>query len=247
MTEDEVKADSRVKTGIQGLDVLLEGGFLPGSVVLLRGESGTGKTILGLQFVSFGALQREPGIFVTLTETASDIKRQAACFGWDLDDLESQHMLEIVEIKPWLGGFNHTTAIEKVVEIAKEMNAKRVVIDSIPALLYRNHAKTTPDEMARALCLLSWKLGQELHATTILISKLSSNGNSTIEEDVSGVIVELRLTLAEGGMKRFLLVRKMRQTQHSAKLYVFDFSPKGLVVYNPMSTWAPPQRVESFL
>ncbi len=52
----------RVKTGIAGLDIVLDGGFLRGATVLVQGLPGAGKTTLGLQFVYYGVTQcEEPG------------------------------------------------------------------------------------------------------------------------------------------------------------------------------------------
>src|SRR5262245_31505390 len=74
----------RVSTGIPGLDQILHGGFLPGRVYLIHGEPGTGKTTLGLHFVSSG----EGGLLVTFTQTADHLRADAAQLGLDLENVQ---------------------------------------------------------------------------------------------------------------------------------------------------------------
>ncbi|MHA1131169.1 MAG: ATPase domain-containing protein, partial [Candidatus Helarchaeota archaeon] len=79
----------RVKSGISGLDEILNGGFIKGTNVLLAGSAGTGKTIFCMQFLYNGVVDYdEPGIFVTLEEMPAELRREAALFGWDFRKLE---------------------------------------------------------------------------------------------------------------------------------------------------------------
>ncbi|MCK4315446.1 MAG: hypothetical protein KAX24_06720, partial [Anaerolineae bacterium] len=71
-------ADKRVPTGIKGLDEMLDGGLLPGSMVLVRGAPGTGKTSLALQFLIHGAAKHnEPGLLISFEEFPSSLYRDA--------------------------------------------------------------------------------------------------------------------------------------------------------------------------
>ncbi|MEM2904612.1 MAG: ATPase domain-containing protein, partial [Candidatus Bathyarchaeia archaeon] len=207
MSGDLLKTSLRVKTGIPGLDELVEGGFIPSSAILLRGGSGAGKTIFGLQFLHYGALREEPGVLLSLEETADELRREAARFGWDLEEQEKRGMLKIIEAKPWTESFKHTLAVERLENTAREVDARRVVVDSIPALFQMYLKEATPNEGARALGQLAWKLTQGLHATALFITRVNGNGNSTIEEDVCRGVIELRLRLVQGVVKRYLLVK----------------------------------------
>ena len=71
----------RISTGIQGLDHILHGGLLPGRVYLIRGEPGTGKTTLGLHFLSAG----ETGLLITFAQAAEQIRADAAALNLNLD------------------------------------------------------------------------------------------------------------------------------------------------------------------
>ena len=76
--------DARTPTGVAGLDDMLGGGLPRASATVVQGGTGTGKTMLGLQFLLEGARQGEPGIHFALEETANQLRRIAQGFGWDL-------------------------------------------------------------------------------------------------------------------------------------------------------------------
>jgi len=81
----------RVKTGIPGLDELIEGGFPRGDTILVAGKAGTGKSILATQFIYKGVTEyNEPGVLVTLEEPPNLIKRNMLRFGMDLAKLEKE-------------------------------------------------------------------------------------------------------------------------------------------------------------
>ena len=77
-------------TSIPGFDDLVEGGFPKGSMILLTGSPGTGKTIFGLQYIYNGAMKGENGIYVCIESTPQSLKIQAARFGMDFDKLEKE-------------------------------------------------------------------------------------------------------------------------------------------------------------
>ena len=79
--------DTRVTSGSEGLDTVLRGGLPSGNIYLLQGLPGTGKTTLALQFLLAGAAKGEPVLYVTLSQTASDLQRIAASHGWSLDGI----------------------------------------------------------------------------------------------------------------------------------------------------------------
>ena len=80
----------RIKTGIPGLDELIEGGFPKGDTILIAGKAGTGKSILATQFIYKGVTEYNdpwPVVFVTLEEPPHLIKMNMLRFGIDLDKL----------------------------------------------------------------------------------------------------------------------------------------------------------------
>src|SRR5690242_15611608 len=79
---------SRVPTGIIGFDDILEGGFTPRRLYLIEGNPGSGKTTLAMQYLLQGVQQGERCLYVTLSETAEELRAAAASHGWSLDGLD---------------------------------------------------------------------------------------------------------------------------------------------------------------
>lgn len=98
----KAKTLPKAPTGIAGLDELTQGGLPRGRSTLVTGLAGCGKTALGLEFLVRGAVEfDEPGAIVSFEETAEDLARNVASFGFDLNDLVAQGklVLEFVSIE----------------------------------------------------------------------------------------------------------------------------------------------------
>ncbi|MEM1684944.1 MAG: ATPase domain-containing protein, partial [Nanopusillaceae archaeon] len=78
----------KIKTYIPGFDEILFGGIPERSIVLLSGGPGTGKSILGKQFLYNGLIRGENGIFVALEEHPIAIRKSFKNFGWDITQFE---------------------------------------------------------------------------------------------------------------------------------------------------------------
>src|SRR2546426_11232482 len=93
--------DGVTRTGISGLDVLLLGGIPRHNVILVEGTTGTGKSLLGVEFIYRGITQfNEPGIIVVFEVSPDKLIRDAATLGWDLAELQAQKKLQIVFTSP---------------------------------------------------------------------------------------------------------------------------------------------------
>ncbi|MBU0662837.1 AAA family ATPase, partial [Candidatus Micrarchaeota archaeon] len=85
---------ARVKTGIDGLDKALKGGFPKGNIVLISGGAGTGKSTLCMQYLYNGAkLFGEKGLYISTEQSEKDLRKAAASYGWDLESLEKKGLL----------------------------------------------------------------------------------------------------------------------------------------------------------
>src|SRR5580693_5203359 len=90
-----------IQTGISGLDRILMGGIPRTNVILVEGTVGSGKTLLGTEFIYRGITQfNEPGMIVVFETSPDKLIRDAATFGWDLAALQEQRKLQIVFTSP---------------------------------------------------------------------------------------------------------------------------------------------------
>lgn len=224
---------SRVKTGINGFDELISGGFERESIVLLVGASGTGKTLFGLQYLYKGASEfNEPGVFISFEEDRESLERHALQFGWDFDRLEKENKFRLVEFKP----HQVTKILEEgggqIRDALAEVSAKRVVIDSITAygLLYRDEYKR------REKILEFFNLLKRWGVTAVVICEDSP---SDVEKEqnnigfISDAIVSLYYehTQDKGVRIHSLEVLKMRGTKHTNKVCAVIFESDGITVY----------------
>lgn len=224
----------RVKTGIKGFDEIIQGGIPKGSNVLLAGGPGTCKTIFGLSFIYYGAKDYgEPGLFVTLEENVKNIVWNMENFGWNIKPLQDKNLVKIYKMK-----LNRKENVERQIEaelrtissIAKEIDAKRLVVDSTTAL-----SVWLKDPGIIRSMLFDFVDGlKELGCTSLLISEARprfqddkvSFSESGVEEFVSDGVVALYFTPPN----RSVFVRKMRGTNHSKSVHPFDLTDKGLEI-----------------
>src|SRR5580658_10629081 len=89
------------KTGIKGLDSVLLGGIPRTNVILVKGATGSGKTLMGVEFIYRGITQfNEPGLIVVFETNPDKLIRDAAGFGWNLEELQQQKKLQIIFTTP---------------------------------------------------------------------------------------------------------------------------------------------------
>ena len=132
----------RVSTGVEGLDDIIDGGFPQGHLYLLEGETGTGKTTIGLQFLLEGVRHGERGLFITLSSTRQDIEEVAHSHGWSIAPLAVGELLPSLEkLQPAeQDSIFHPAEIEledqsqAVRDLVVQHQPQRVVIDSLSEL-----------------------------------------------------------------------------------------------------------------
>ncbi len=221
----------KVRTGIEGLDGLIEGGFVEGRTCLVAGETGTGKTTFSLQYLLYGANEGENGVYVTIHEKPEHIIEDAMSIGWDLNKLIEENKLLFVELTPHFYNIEKIDA-QQIVDILNgyinEINAKRLVIDPIAPLVTRSdeplkylHAQMYIRNYIRRLF---YSL-DDLKVTTVVTSEIPTGTNKLsrygIEEFLASGVIVLRLQMNETGFRRELYIRKMKSVNHSMNVYSF--------------------------
>lgn len=224
---------SRVKSGINGFDELIQGGFERESIVLVVGASGTGKTILSMQFLHNGAaVYNESGVFLSFEEDRDQLYRQAEQFGWDFKKLEDDDKFRLLTFKP----HQITKILEEgggqIRDAMTEIKAKRIVVDSITAygLLFRDEYKRREKILEFFNMLRKWGV------TSLVICE---DNPEVVEKEEGGIgfISDAVVSLyyehdKEKGIRiHSLEVLKMRGTKHTNKVCAINFEKDGMTVY----------------
>jgi circadian clock protein KaiC len=124
-----------IPTGIAGLDDILHGGIPRGNIILVEGAAGTGKTLLGMEFVYRGiTAHNEPGIIVSFEVAPQKLIRDAVNFGWNLEELQQQNKLKIIFTSPPVLSQELRSPDSLLLETASQMGAARIFIDGVSLL-----------------------------------------------------------------------------------------------------------------
>ena len=243
-----------VPTGVQGLDELISGGFPKGRVILILGGPGAGKTILASQFLYKGISEyNENGILVALDEGKNHYFAEMAKFGWDFKKAEDEGKFGYIDatrlsriailkekmLKEETSSLRgKELQIDKLIEELqgkiKQINAKRVVLDTLASLFYRFldpiERRTAGVDLIEAL--------SDLGATVLVTTELSQLGLERKLSDeeflVHGVI--MMQTLFSGGTTtRGLQVEKMRGVAVNNNLVPYTIDRTGIEIYPTMS------------
>lgn len=234
----------RIFTGVHGLDDKMQGGFVKGSINLVTGKTGTGKTAFCASFLYAGAQKNEPGVYVTTEEPEADIKEDIkSMFNWDIDELEKKDFIKFLVLEPVIPvELNREEEMSRILkiyvydlysrieEIVKKTKAQRLVIDSSTII-----EMFIQDEYLRRVALMKF-IGdlKKLGVTTIVTGTVPEGTDllsigGIIEFFVDSVIKLEFLPIAEE-FKRTLTIRKMRRTDHSIYIHPFEMTKNGLKV-----------------
>src|SRR3989338_1258419 len=119
----------RLSTGIKRFDKIVGNGFPEGHMIMYAGNTGSGKTTFGMQFLIAGLKKGEAAVFLALEESASQIKKTALEHGWNLDKYEEQGKL--IFINPSMIDVYPDEVLYAIVTAVRKIKAKRIVIDSV--------------------------------------------------------------------------------------------------------------------
>jgi circadian clock protein KaiC len=224
---------SRVTTGITGLDEMLRGGFVPGTAMLVRGAPGTGKTLMGLQYLVEGVRNNEPGMLISFEEFPQSLHRDALSLGWDLRQMEEANQLYISFTSPRVFLSSLESPNSSISHILLEGGIRRVVLDSIT---HFTRVTSDPIELRRIYNSVINGLKRE-GVTSLLLGEESRMPVSHIERGslpyvVDGIIL-LRYVEVESAMQRAIAILKMRGSDHAKDIRRYEIRKNGIAVAGP--------------
>jgi circadian clock protein KaiC len=225
-----------LRTGVSGLDSILGGGLAPNRLYLLEGEPGCGKTTLSLQFLLEGLRQGEKVLYITLSETAEELRQVAASHGWSLEGVDIHEVIPGEELLS--GDESYTVFHPSEIELSEAMRGflavierlqpTRVVVDSLAelrllagsALRYRRHV------------LALKRFFSDRHCTALVIDDRSSHeGDQHVQSIAHGLIVMQQEEREHGADRRKLRIAKYRATAYRGGFHDFVIRKGGLHVF----------------
>jgi KaiC/GvpD/RAD55 family RecA-like ATPase len=221
-----------VSTGVEGLDSILNGGITEHSTVLVSGNPGTGKSILGIQYLYTGVLEDdEQGIYVTFEEDADDVRMAAESIGFDRwGEFVEDGSITVLDKKEMLRDQEFSRAVELLLEVVQDGSYDRLVLDSLTMfeLFFE-------DEHERRVYLL--KFSDILKAndlTSLLISEQEAVFPETdldLENFLTDGNVYLIQTPTDSGVSRYVWVSKMRKQNIDTDIFPMEIGEGGITVH----------------
>jgi circadian clock protein KaiC len=240
--------DGVVKTGIAGLDRILMGGIPKTNVILVEGTTGSGKTLLGTEFIYRGITEfNEPGIIVVFEVSPDKLIRDAATLGWDLAELQTRKKLQIIFTSPQVIEQELRSADSLLLETAGEMGAQRIFIDGIGLLHRASNAgaalPTWPGSYREVLQQLIEGLNRE-HLTAMLSHEIGayhqSQPTSEAAESLVDTVIRLNRTLHSRRIHRSIEIVKSRGQDYDPGEHTLSIRDgKGLEVYRRVQAPLP--------
>jgi len=223
----------RVKTGIAGLDRIIEGGFPEESSIILIGPPGCGKSTLSQQFLAQGIKDEEDVMYITLDTSPEEILETMKSFGWKvkngfmkfidayswrLGKIKGEHVLSSLENVNELN-----IEISDIIEKQKNSKSKRSVFDSISTLLlYAN-----PSLAVKFIPVMIAKEKQGGYTNMLILEEgVHDEKTVTTLNYVTDGVIEFKME----GDKRFLRVSRMKGTKHKRDWMEFKVTENGIVM-----------------
>jgi KaiC/GvpD/RAD55 family RecA-like ATPase len=247
----------RAPTGIEGLDAMLGGGLPRGSVTLLRGGPGAGKTTLAMQFLMAGLAHGEKGLYLSLEESADEIVANAARHGWAVDKAIAErrltiHVFALTRAKDYLktqgaseswvlsiesgpanagyAGEFRADALGALAErLVREMDAKRLVFDSVT--MFTSQFERRVDLHMETLDLVRSLM--KSGCTTLMTAHTDPQGTHVIspEEYLAHGVINLHFLNAGAKAVQAIQIHKMRGIGHDREMRPYRLGDHGLTVY----------------
>ena len=222
-------------TGIKGFDEITEGGLPKNRITLISGGPGSGKTLLGIDFLVNGVTNyKERGVFMSFEETEAELYEDVASLNLDLHGLVSKKEIQLEHVllqrsdMQETGEFNLEGLFIRLELAIDSIGAKRVVLDSIESLFVGiKDAGILRLEIKR---LFRWL--KQKQVTAVITGEQGQNTFTRhgLEEFISDCIILLDNRVRQQVSTRRIRIIKYRGSKHGANEYPFVIDKNGLSV-----------------
>jgi circadian clock protein KaiC len=216
--------------GIAGLDKLIGSGLLTGSMTLVSGSSGIGKSVLALQFILEGAARGEPGLFVTLEEAPDEIMANAAALGLPLKKYVDQGLVDIIYLPPT--HIRSTQLLALMTDRIKKNKSRRLVLDSTTHIVAEGMSQDDVREQLYDM-VVRFRALQVTSVFTLESDLMYSTDSSTDTyrgfAPLADNVIEMRY-VAGAKMTSSIMVVKTRGSAHDNALHAFHVEKGGVQI-----------------
>jgi circadian clock protein KaiC len=233
----------KTETGIEGFDLISEGGLPSGRTTLIAGTSGSAKTVFAAQFLAEGICKKgEPGVFVTFEEPPNDIRKNIISLGWDVATWEQEGKWAFVDASPLVGEapvvageFDLSALLARIEYAVRRIDAKRISIDSLGSIFGRfSDAGMVRSELFKIAAVVK-QLGVTAIITAERTEEYGDIARFGIEEFVADNVIILRNVLEAEKRRRTMEILKFRGTSHQKGEYPFTVIKGVGIVAIPLS------------
>lgn len=219
----------RIKTGIDGLDEMLNGGVPKGHVFTVMGSFGTGKTTFSLQYLWEGLQNDQSCIFISLEEDRDAIVETGRAYGWDFEPYIEDDKLAVQKLKPADAQATINKIKSDLPDFIKSFDAERIAIDSVSLLNMMSDGSQEKRDRLFSLCQMIRDSG----ATALLTAEVkddnpSSSRDGLVEYTSDGVILLSYEQSGKRDVEMSVQVVKMRRIEHSRKTKPYEITDHGL-------------------
>ncbi len=226
---------AKTATGIRGFDEITYGGLPKGRPALVAGRAGSGKTLFAMEFLVRGATEfNEPGVLMSFEETSDELIKNFSSLGFDLSDLIAHNRLAIDYVTverehiEETGEYDLEGLFVRLDYAIKQVNAKRIVLDTIEALF--SGLKNEAILRAELRRLFRWLKSRGVTAVITGERGKDTLTRHGLEEYVADCVVVLDHTVTERVATRRMRILKYRGSFHGMDEYPFLITERGLSV-----------------
>ncbi len=229
----EIQPGRPVSTGIAGLDRITSGGLPAGTVTVLLGAAGTGKTILGCQFLAAGIAKREPGLYYGLYETIPSLLGKARRLGLAFDAAKREGLLTLAWRPPT--ELSMDALAHELLGLVRAQGIKRLFLDGASGLF---DGSVDGERLRPFLAALANEL-RALEVTTLMAeeSRLFDPASTAPVCDLASVtenIVFLRSVELDSRLDRIISVVKLRDGECDRTIHRFAITNSGITLRQPI-------------
>jgi circadian clock protein KaiC len=229
------RPDKRLSTGVSGLDDMLWGGIPAWDSMLVTGPAGSGKSALATQFVAAGLAAGEPAVIAVFEEHPKEFLAHAKGMAPDLETMAEKRLLEVIYLRPL--DLSVDEALLEIQAAVERTHAQRLVIDSLSGFelaLAPTFREDFRESLYRMVGALTGSGVTVLMTVEVAESFTDLRFSADMISFLSDDVIFQRYVEIEGRMHKVMTVIKMRGSEHSKDLRLYDVTAKGLVVGNTL-------------